>query len=82
MANVVLSEPFYIWNRNKVNDKPYVSNWARDWFYLIKKHTPNQLVFYGIHDPVTVINREWSRSTYESQHLSEWYVRPSDRVFF
>ncbi|MBO7647108.1 MAG: hypothetical protein J6S56_03310 [Bacteroidales bacterium] len=27
-------------------------------------------------------NWDWSWSTYESRYLSDWYVRPNDRVFF
>lgn len=48
MAYVIYMEPSYKWKNAHINDKIMISNWARKWYYLVKRNAPHQLVTYGL----------------------------------
>ena len=48
-----------------MNDKIMISNWARKWYYLIKKNAPNQLVTYGLDGLGNILTWDPSALTYD-----------------
>ena len=65
MAYVVYMEPAYKWDNTHTNDKLLISNWARKWYYIIKRNAPHQLVTYGLDGVNNVLFWDPSALTYD-----------------
>lgn len=76
MAYVPFAEPFYSWQKNTKNDKLLIANWSREWYYIMKKNSPNQLITYGLQHPETVIN--WDPSYMTSDFMSYHFYAGSN----
>ncbi len=74
MAYVLYAEPFYTWQKLTKNDKLLIANWSREWYYIMKKNAPNQLITYGLQHPETVINWDpgYMTSDFMSFHFYNW----------
>ena len=73
MAYVVYMEPLWKWENAHVNDKIMISNWARKWYYLIKKNAPNQLVTYGLDGLGNIMIWDPSALTYDFLSMHFYY---------
>lgn len=80
MAYVVYMEPLWKWENAHVNDKIMISNWARKWYYLIKKNAPNQLVTYGLDGLSNILIWDPSALTYDFLSMHFYHLSNSSAV--
>lgn len=78
MGYVLFAEPFHTFVPESKNDKLLIANWAREWYYLMKKNAPNHLLTFGIQHHEGVLN--WDPYYLTSDFISHHFYAENANV--